>query len=221
MHNIQYSILTLLLTHEIRRFSELKPKHVESNLFQYHLKHLIKERYVEKVTGGYTLSTYGLYYADRHSSSLKTERPQPKIISVIVISNDVGQVLVLPKLKQPFINTYHLPAGKIHEGESATEAAARELTEKTGLVDVDLHYQATVHSSIRYGDSTISEYYGTVFTGVYNGNVTGCLWQDPAGVAVALTPSVEELLAVAGDATTALHEWTIDATPWLTGDRLQ
>lgn len=208
MHHIQYNIIALLMKADVKRFSELKPEGLESNLFQYHLKHTIKEGYVEKVEGGYALSPKGLYFADRHSSLLKAIREQPKTITILVIKNSQGQVLMQTKARQPFIGSYHFPAGKIHEGETLQMAANRELTEKTSLTAVDIEYSATVHVHISKNGTLVSEYIGFIFTGKYDGDVEGSDWRDASDVHN-FAPSVAEVLASAESSPESPQEFFI------------
>lgn len=163
MHNVQYYILDQLMLYAYRRFSELRPKHVDSNLFQYHLTKLIRDGYIAKSHHGYSLSAAGLRYADHHSSELKRARPQPKIISIVRVFNTEGNVLLIKNEVQPFINTLHFPAGKVHEDESMLMAARRELFEKTGIRTGDLSHKTLVHGAIRQDGIIVSEYYANVF----------------------------------------------------------
>lgn len=195
MHNIQFTILESLINNNSRRFSEMRPARVDSNLFQYHLSKLIKDGYVSKVPGGYTLSGKGLYYADRQSSALKGERIQAKIITLLIIRDKRGRVLVRRKRRQPFIGSYLLPAGKIHEGESVEVAAHRELAEKTGLAGLSLCMSGTVHNTIMQTEEIISEYFGFLFSGHYVGDVgEGLAWYETDGDLL-LAPGVKEILA--------------------------
>ena len=212
MHNIQYAILTLLMSNKVRRFSELRPDRVDSNLFQYHLKKLITDGYVEKIVGGYTLSARGLNYADRHSSSLKAERAQPKIIAIVIVRNAKGEILVVQKPQQPWLGTYHIPAGKVHDGEPAAEAGQRELLEKTGLNLDDIQQIASVHVTIRLGDIVVSEYYGIVMRCDYDGALTVGQWHT-AGDELELCPSVSEVMSLIETDDHGLHEWDIKVTP--------
>src|ERR1700712_4828652 len=111
-HHIQRSILDVLMFHEIARFRDLRPPKVDTNLFSYHLKIMIKNKIVEKVTDGYTLSTAGLAYVDRVSSLSKAVRVQPKIITMFVVQNSDGDILLWKRKRQPFINAWTLPYGK-------------------------------------------------------------------------------------------------------------
>ncbi|MEO6761215.1 MAG: NUDIX hydrolase [Candidatus Saccharimonadales bacterium] len=195
MHHIQYSILESLINHKTQRFSEMRPPRVDSNLFQYHLGKLIKDGYVTKAPEGYSLSGEGLYYADRQSSLLKAERIQAKIVTLLIIRNKNGEILLRQKLRQPFLGSYLLPAGKIHAGEQVTEAAHREMAEKTGLAGIDLGMSGTVHNTIMSGDVIVSEYYGYLFRGSYDGQIgDGLHWYKP-GDNIELTPGVEQVLA--------------------------
>ena len=133
-HHIQRDIIGVLLTCEYAAFSELKPKKVDSNLFSYHLKLLQKHDFIAKTEKGYTLSRKGLVYADRVSSDKMRVRTQPKIITMLLVQNSDGKVLVQARTKQPYINTWTLPYGKLHiDDESVIMAARREAREK-------LHY---------------------------------------------------------------------------------
>jgi ADP-ribose pyrophosphatase YjhB (NUDIX family) len=212
MHNIQYSILALLMINKVRRFSELRPDRVDSNLFQYHLKKLITDGYVEKVADGYTLSARGLNYADRHSSSLKAERSQPKIIAIVIVRNAKGEVLVLQKPQQPWLGTYHLPAGKVHDGEPIATAGRRELFEKTGLELTDMQQLASVHVTIRLSDIIVSEYYGVVLNCNYDGPTVTGEWY-PSDNKYELCPSVSEVISLLDTNDHGLHEWDIAVSP--------
>lgn len=163
MHYIQKYILDKLICAEFLRNRDMRPQHTESNLYQYHLKRLIDSGYVKKGEQGYSLSTKGLQYADKHSSDLKSQRPQPKLVTILILENEKGEVLLVERKKQPFIGLYNLPSGKIHEGESLTEAGKRELVEKTGITDeIDLIPSGTTHLTITDGPEVISESYGFI-----------------------------------------------------------
>lgn len=166
MHYIQKYILDKLIFSEFLRNRDMRPPNTESNLYQYHLKRLIDSGYVTRSSEGYTLSERGLQYADKHSADLKDQRPQPKLVTILRIENDKGEVLLVPKSKQPFIGMYNLPSGKIHEGESLLESGLRELAEKTGVSDkLQLKNVGTVHLAISNSGTVISEAYGFVLGG--------------------------------------------------------
>jgi len=196
MHWIQRHILELLMTHDMMRFSELRAEGVESNLFQYHLRHVIRKGLVEKSGEGYRLAPAGLYYADRFSPVYKGERPQPKLITIVVMRNDAGQVLLLKKPRQPWLGDYHLPAGKIHTGETTNQAATRELVEKAGILVDSVHYRALTHVQVFKSGELVSDYFGFIFSCQYGGNVESALWYDLEAQAeeITLEPGVSAIL---------------------------
>lgn len=199
MHWIQRHILDYLMIHDRARFSDLRAEGVESNLFQYHLRHLIAKKLVEKIDGGYALAAKGLYYADRFSPAFKGERPQPKIITIAVVKNVHGEVFLQQKPRQPWLGDYHIPAGKIHAGENTGGAAVREFEEKTGKVLVDdVQFRALVHVIITKNGELVSDYFGFIFLGRYDGDIENGLWynEERDGDEVTLAPSVREILAL-------------------------
>lgn len=201
------------MTHTTRRFSELRAEDVESNLFQYHLKHLIGKRLVEKTDHGYQLTPQGLYYADRFSPAYKGERPQPKLITVIALKDCNGRVLLQQKGRQPWLGEYHMPAGKIHSGESTPDAAVRELYEKTGITLVALEFRATAHVQIYKQGEMVSDYYAFIFGGRFDGNAANTYWLnvDDDASGLKLAPGVRELLRVEADGSREFHQFTVDA----------
>lgn len=133
-HIIQKEILARLITHPYLRFSELKPKHIESNHFMYHLKSLMKDGLVVKNDEGlYLLSAEGKQLADNMSLETYKPRKQPNIVTLITCQNEKGQWLVYKRARQPLIDQVGFVYGKIHLGETISEAAHRELKEKSGL----------------------------------------------------------------------------------------
>ncbi len=197
MHWIQRHIVDQLMYQDTVRFSRLRAEGVESNLFQYHLKHLIKQGLVEKATNGYRLAPAGLYYADRFSAELRGERPQPKVITVDVVRNSDGKVLLQQKPRQPWVGMYHLPAGKIHAGETAEDAARREFWEKAGVTIERLDFRCLAHVMIFKAGYLVSDYIAFVFAGQYEGDVEKSYWFDPHDLddLTPLAPSVCEILA--------------------------
>ena len=139
VHVIQKHILGYLMTHREARFSEMRPPKTDTNLYSYHLKILIKQGYVTKLEKGYTLGMKGGVYVDRVSSSTTKLRPQPKIITMVIIQNDEGDVLMYKKKRQPFIDLWTLPHGKVHNDDTSVEISARrELSEKVHNVNVPM-----------------------------------------------------------------------------------
>jgi len=134
MHHIQRSILGRLMTDEAMRYRDLKPLEVASNLFTYHLKVLVGEGYVvSSQRGTYQLTSKGQRHVDSLSLSTLKPRLQPKTVILLVCRDRLGRWLVMKRRIQPLLGKVGFPYGKLHLGEKIAEAAARELSEKTGL----------------------------------------------------------------------------------------
>lgn len=140
VHHIQKHIIGILYTQKIARFRDLRKTGVDTNLFAYHLKLLVRNSFIKKVEGGYSLDQKGLAYVDRVSKSDMNVRTQPKIVTMLVIQNSNGDVLLWRRNKQPYIDTWTLPYGKLHIDDATIQAAAtREAQEKLGIAILPEH----------------------------------------------------------------------------------
>jgi len=163
-HHIQKHIIDVLMYVEIARFRDLRPPKTDTNLFTYHLNALIKSGIVRKVEGGYSLTMDGLSYVDRVSTEKKVIRSQPKIITMLLIQNSEGDVLLQRRNKQPYINAWTLPYGKLHiEDESLEIAAKREALEKLGLEDQILIHAGDCYIRVKNGEEMLSATLAHVF----------------------------------------------------------
>lgn len=149
-HHIQKHIIGVLYHQRVARFRDLRPPQCDTNLFSYHLKLLVKAGFIEKCDGGYTLGRAGLLYVDRVSESKMAVRKQPKIVTMLVVQNGNGDILLQQRTKQPYIDSWTLPYGKLHIDDATIyEAARREAFEKLGIKEV---------SPIHAGDCYIRVY---------------------------------------------------------------
>lgn len=140
-HHIQKHIIDVLMYTKIARFRDLRPDKTDTNLFSYHLQSLVKMGMVTKIEGGYTLSLEGLSYVDRVSTEKKAIRTQPKIITMLLIQNSDGDILLQRRTKQPYIGAWTLPYGKLHiDDPTVLSAAQREAAEKLGLHDQEMRH---------------------------------------------------------------------------------
>jgi ADP-ribose pyrophosphatase YjhB (NUDIX family) len=156
-HHIQKHIIDVLMYAEVARFRDLRPPKTDTNLFSYHLNTLIKLDLVKKLELGYTLTTNGLSYVDRVSTEKRVVRMQPKIISMLLIQNSEGDVLLQRRRKQPYINAWTLPYGKIHIDDATLEAAAqREVEEKLGIKGQKLSHAGVCYIRVRAGKDILS-----------------------------------------------------------------
>lgn len=140
-HHVQKHILSVLLHQRVARFRDMRAPRVDTNLYSYHLTQLVKSGFVTKTEGGYTLDTKGLVYVDRLNAEKLFVRPQPKIVTMLVIQNGYGDLLLYKKWRQPFIDKWTVPFGKIHNDDQSIAAAAeRELHEKVGDITTKLRH---------------------------------------------------------------------------------
>ena len=198
-HHIQKHILDVLMYQEIARFRDLRPPRVDTNLFTYHLNVLLKSGMVKKVEGGYTLDQAGLAYVDRVSSERMVIRTQPKIITMLLVQNSDGDVLLHKRNKQPFIDRWTLPYGKLHiEDDTIEQAAVREAFEKLGLKNQAMKHAGDCY--IRVMDDT--EPFSTTLAHIFTFNSDdiktsdSIAWARPHKLSqYRLAPAVEEIIA--------------------------
>jgi ADP-ribose pyrophosphatase YjhB (NUDIX family)/predicted transcriptional regulator len=163
MHEIQKEILRKLSETKKARYSDLKRKDVEGNIFTYHLKGLIKEEYIIQKDRGYILTSKGKHLVDRVSTQNFNERIQPKIVTVVILKKG-NKYLLYKRNKQPFFGHTGFPYGKVHLEERMQDAASRELTEKSGL-QAKLKYRGHVYFTIHDEAELVSSMICYVFTG--------------------------------------------------------
>lgn len=132
LHYIQKGIIASLAQTSPQRFSQLQPEQVPNNTFSYHLKKLLQSGYVEQKKGGY-VATRKAFKALQYNTPQDKSSTTPVMITVVYITNDADEVLLLHRDQRPFVGWYSLPAGLVHQGEHLEEAALRELNEKTTL----------------------------------------------------------------------------------------
>ena len=154
-HHIQKFIISTLIHRKYARFRDLRSPGTDTNLFSYHLKVLIQNGLIDKDDKGYTLSNKGLTYVDGVSGNTVTVRRQPKIITMLLVQNSHGQVLLQKRTKQPYIDAWTLPYGKIHiSDESIIGAAEREAFEKLLLKDQTIRHVGDCYIRV-HTDNTI------------------------------------------------------------------
>lgn len=197
-HHIQKFIIDVLMYKKVARFRDLRPPKTDTNLFTYHLNSLVKQAMVQKVEGGYALSTIGLSYVDRVSVEKKVIRTQPKIITMLVVQNGEGDILLQRRTKQPYIDTWTLPYGKLHvEDESVKEAAQREAFEKLGLKNQEMEHAGDCYIRVSAGGELVSSTLAHVFR-FYKDDIEisdEIVWARPHKLGqYPLAPAVEEVM---------------------------
>jgi ADP-ribose pyrophosphatase YjhB (NUDIX family) len=159
----------------------------------------MKAGMIKKVDGGYTLSLEGLSYVDRVSTEKKVIRTQPKIITMLLVQNGDGDVLLQRREKQPFINRWTLPYGKLHIDDVSIEAAARrEAFEKLGLKNQALRHAGDCYIRVSSPEGILSTTLAHVF--VFNrddiATNENVIWARPHKLSqYQLAPAVEAIVA--------------------------
>jgi ADP-ribose pyrophosphatase YjhB (NUDIX family) len=202
MHYIQKHILKTLMYTKYARFRDMRPPKVDSNAYSYHLRMLQKEGLVEKTEEGYKLAPAGLFYVDRVSMTNLEPRLQPKVITMIVVKNHIGDVLLYSKLRQPFIGSWVLPFGKVHlDDENIDTAATRELSEKAGIDLKKVSHRGDCYIYAKVNGQIVSSVMAHIFsaaldTGEVDTEKHAVRWvSETERGQLQLGPAVEEIVA--------------------------
>lgn len=198
-HHIQKHIIGVLMYQKFARFRDLRPPKVDTNLYSYHLKLLQKAKLIEKTTEGYTLTKKGILYIDRVTTSTLDVRSQPKIITMLLVQNGDGDILLFRRRRQPYTNTWTLPYGKLHiDDRSLLEAAHREADEKLELKNQTITHAGDCYIRIRDGEETLMTTLAHVFR-LYCDDVKlndYLQWVQPHKLhSIKLAPAVEKIVA--------------------------
>lgn len=148
-HPVQVTILRHLLFVPSAGFADIqRATDLTSDHFNFHIKKLMDEGYIEKADKLYRLSRKGKEYANRMDTDENEIEKQPKVSVVIVLEriNARGQreSLYQQRLKNPYYGFWGRLGGKMRWGESIVEAARRELLEESGL-EADFEYKILYH----------------------------------------------------------------------------
>jgi ADP-ribose pyrophosphatase YjhB (NUDIX family) len=106
----------------------------------------------------------------------------------VLASDERGRVLLIRQSAGPYAGALMLPGGGIEPGERASEAAAREFREETGLEPADLRYFATYEERGRW-DSGDFHVLLLVFRAAADGDPRPspgegeAVWSDPRALA--------------------------------------
>ena len=133
---IQNNIISRLKNSKSLRYSELQPKDIPNDLFNYHLQHLVKKELIIRRQDGYSLSESGIrYVADPY--------PNNNVISslfkinVITIVSRVknGKIEILNQIRKsnPSFGKIGVMGGVVLKGELIEDAARRKFKQETGL----------------------------------------------------------------------------------------
>ena len=128
------------------------------------MNELVKQGFVDQQSRGkYSLSVKGKKLVDNLSSNRTNPHKMPKVITYTKLV-DGDAVLLLKKDKEPYMGLLNMVGGKLHEGELASEAAVREVFEKTSLKVNEPELSGIFEIRIENAGSLISHAIAYVFT---------------------------------------------------------
>jgi ADP-ribose pyrophosphatase YjhB (NUDIX family) len=160
---------------------------------------LLKIGLIKKTNERYSLTIQGLSYIDQIDSEKKTVSAQPKIITMLLVQNSEGDVLLQKREEQPYINSWTLPYGKLHiEDKSLSDAASREAWEKLGLSNQPVTHVGDCYIRVNARSETISTTLAHIFR--FNRDNIGVnenlIWARPHKLAdYKLAPAMQEIVA--------------------------
>ncbi len=155
-HAIQKAIIRQLSDRESASFSDLRPPQIDTNLFSYHLKVLVRHGLIEKIGDIYRLGLGGLRYAST-SWSETLNRPRPELICTLVVQNSDGDILLQRHTRQPFINTWTLPGDQLYSDDANTQTAVRRVVSiGLGLDQVDLRHAGEAYVRVYGSDELLA-----------------------------------------------------------------
>lgn len=197
-HRIQKYIINSLTYSNFVRFRDMRPPNTDTNLLSYHLGVLTKDGFIQKHDQSYTLSPKGLMYVDRFSEEKMSIYSQPKIISMLVIQNSDGDVLLRKRNKQPYIDTWTLPYGKLHiDDANIIEAAKREALEKLNITEDQPIHAGDAYIRVKNAKELLSTTLAHVFRFNRDDIVTSesIIWVKPHKLSdYSLAPAVEQII---------------------------
>lgn len=187
-HKIQKHIIDYLIYQKVARFSELRPSRTDTNLFTYHLKRLVRLGFVKAVEEGYTLGVQGLAHV----------QPDSKIMTLFVIQNGDGDILLQKQTQQPFIDTWTLPGGEVLSGDtSVKQAAQREVAGKLYLKNQEIEHAGDCYIRVHAKGVSLATL-AHVFRFYRDDIETNdeIMWARPHKLRdLTLAPAVEEIMA--------------------------
>jgi len=133
---IQNHIISKLKNAKTLRYSNLHPSKVPNDLFNYHLKFLVKKGIVNKIKEGYGLSEIGIKHVADPSPSNDSITSLFKINVITIVSRVVkGKIEILNQVRKsnPSYGKIGVMGGVVLKGELLENAATRKLKQETGL----------------------------------------------------------------------------------------
>lgn len=208
-----------LSTHISRRYSELKPKDVDGNLFMYHVRQLQKAGYICKDTGAYQLSQDGKLFSSRMSLRQGAALVQPKIVVMLVCQNTHGEYLLFRWSRQPYSGLVSFPFSKVHFSRTLIQTLEEALFYKASLKGNFL-YVGDIYIQTREANKTVDHMLAHIYRvtdlegtlGGYDGLTGQPFWAMPKDIpANGHVPGFKEVSEIASSGKVGfIHEITVN-----------
>ncbi len=161
---------------EAKKFRGIQTLFQNKHLNFYHMQAL--------TDGGRDFDYYFASRNDEENIKAKThERKAEGVVIYAVCSEDPSKIVLIRQYRYPIGDyLYELPAGLIDAGETAAEAAVREMREETGfkfqaLADVDEIWEHPFYMAQGMSDEACQAVFGTV-SGITEGNGSRDNWNS-------------------------------------------
>lgn len=133
-HHIQNGIIQLLAREKATNFASLKPKNIESNAFNYHLRALVKEGFVTKNEDGlYQLTRLGMRLGLNSHLSAKERLSQAHSVLLMTVVDDQKGMVLRERTAHPMYGYLGFIHGEPNHTELVTDTAKKRFKEYTGL----------------------------------------------------------------------------------------
>lgn len=86
-------------------------------------------------------------------------QPQRPVLGAIAVVYHLGQVILIQRKTEPNVGWWGFPGGHVELGETAMQAAIRELFEETGVVARPLEYLTNIDILLRDSVGAVQKQY--------------------------------------------------------------
>lgn len=167
MHPTQLEILDSLRQDSSRKFSELLRDVAEtSDNLTYHLKQLQKGGFVDSpAKGEYVLSQRAVLYLN---NNLELNHDLfPTVSCMLELRDNTGKILLMKKLKQPYLGKLHLPTFGVVSSKSL-HAQIRDFLDRYKVTAEDITFKCLHRARRRGGDDVyVFDKFFLVFQGKF------------------------------------------------------
>lgn len=138
LHSVAVMIIRELYLRRFAHYSDLmRPTGLESDVFKFHVRKLVKLGIIEKLeTGKYALTPVGKELANRFDYDKKAATRQPKMTTITILrrkNEGTYEYLFHQRSRNPYFGYWGVLGGTVAWGESFEDAARRGVRLRTGL----------------------------------------------------------------------------------------